>query len=160
MEYEFNQIQQLMNQLANLQEELEIVDEILESLIDDEDDSILTEESKKWIQGAIKKEGALHKSLKVKKGEKIPAKKLEAASHKGGKLGKRARLAMTLRKLSKHKKNLKEAVDAADEHDTLVGILQANGDKMHPEERKKVEERIKLLKQKHKYFTNTVAGTY
>lgn len=56
-------------------------------------------EAKKWIQGAIKHPGALHKQLGVPKGEKIPAKKLAAASQKGGKLGQRARLAMTLSKM-------------------------------------------------------------
>lgn len=55
--------------------------------------------AEKWIQGAIKKPGALRKSLRVKKGETIPAGKLKAAAKKGGKLGKRARLAMTLKKL-------------------------------------------------------------
>lgn len=58
---------------------------------------------KKWIQSAIKKPGALRKELGVKKGKKIPAKKLNAAAKKGGKLGQRARLAKTLRKLSKRK---------------------------------------------------------
>ncbi len=53
-----------------------------------------------WIQGAIKKPGALRKSLGVKKGENIPEGKLEEASQKGGKLGARARLAMTLKKLN------------------------------------------------------------
>lgn len=56
---------------------------------------------KNWIQGAIKKKGSLRKELGVKKGEKIPAKKLSAASKKKGKLGQRARLAMTLKKLRK-----------------------------------------------------------
>jgi hypothetical protein len=56
---------------------------------------------KKWIQEAIKKPGSLRKSLKVKKGEKIPAGKLEKAAHAKGKLGKRARLAETLRKMHK-----------------------------------------------------------
>jgi hypothetical protein len=56
---------------------------------------------KKWIQAAIKKPGALRKSLGVKEGEKIPAKKLAKAAEKGGKIGKRARLAQTLRKLDK-----------------------------------------------------------
>lgn len=51
----------------------------------------------KWIQDAIKKPGALRKSLGVKEGEKIPAKKLEEASKKPGKIGKRARLAKTLK---------------------------------------------------------------
>jgi hypothetical protein len=52
-----------------------------------------------WIKGAIKHKGSLRKSLGVKEGETIPAKKLAAAAQKGGKLGKRARLAQTLRKL-------------------------------------------------------------
>ena len=55
--------------------------------------------AKKWIQDAIKKPGALRKELGVKKGKKIPAKKLKAAAKKGGKMGKRARLAETLRKM-------------------------------------------------------------
>ena len=53
----------------------------------------------KWIQSAIKKPGALKKSLGVKKGATIPAKKLAAAAKKPGKLGQRARLAQTLKKL-------------------------------------------------------------
>lgn len=56
---------------------------------------------KNWIAGAIKKPGALHKSLGVPMGEKIPAKKLSEAAEKGGKLGKRARLAQTLKRLNK-----------------------------------------------------------
>ena len=56
-------------------------------------------EEEKWIQKAIEKPGALHKQLGVPAGEKIPAGKLAAAAEKGGKLGKRARLAMTLKKL-------------------------------------------------------------
>ena len=51
-----------------------------------------------WIKGAIKKPGALRKSLGVKQGQKIPVKKLKAAAaKKKGKLGKRARLALTFR---------------------------------------------------------------
>ena len=53
----------------------------------------------KWIQKAIKKPGALHKELGVPEGKKIPAKKLAAAAKKGGKEGKRARLAETLKKM-------------------------------------------------------------
>ena len=37
----------------------------------------------------------------VKKGETIPAAKLEAASKKPGKMGQRARLAQTLKKMAK-----------------------------------------------------------
>jgi hypothetical protein len=50
----------------------------------------------KWIQGAIKKPGSLHKEMGVPEGKKIPAKKLEKAAKSGGKLGKRSRLAETL----------------------------------------------------------------
>ena len=57
--------------------------------------------AEKWIQKAIKKPNALRKSLGVKKGEKIPTKKLAAAAKKPGKLGQRARLAQTLSKLGK-----------------------------------------------------------
>lgn len=55
--------------------------------------------AEKWIKKAIKKPGALRSSLGVKSGEKIPAKKLAAAAKKPGKLGQRARLAQTLKKL-------------------------------------------------------------
>jgi hypothetical protein len=55
----------------------------------------------KWIQDAIKKPGALRKELHVKEGEKIPAKKLNAAAKKPGKEGQRARLAKTLGKMHK-----------------------------------------------------------
>ena len=56
---------------------------------------------KKFIQKAIKKPGALRKSLGIKKGEKIPVSKLKAAAKKKGKMGQRARLAITLKKLRK-----------------------------------------------------------
>jgi hypothetical protein len=56
---------------------------------------------KKWIQDAIKKPGALRKQLGAKAGKPIPAGKLAAAAKKPGKLGQRARLAQTLRKLNK-----------------------------------------------------------
>ena len=57
--------------------------------------------AKDWIKGAIKKPGALHKELGIKEGKKIPAKTLEKAAKKGGKLGQRARLAETLKKMKK-----------------------------------------------------------
>ncbi len=56
---------------------------------------------KKFIQKAIKKPGSLRKSLGIKKGKTIPAAKLKAAAKKPGKLGQRARFAVTLRKLKK-----------------------------------------------------------
>lgn len=53
--------------------------------------------SEKWIQKAIQQPGSLRKALKVPEGKNIPAKKLEAAAKKPGKVGQRARLAKTLR---------------------------------------------------------------
>lgn len=55
----------------------------------------------KWIKDAIKPEnkGALRKSLGAKPGEPIPAKKLAKAAKAPGKLGQRARLAETLKKM-------------------------------------------------------------
>jgi len=58
--------------------------------------------AEKWIQKAIKHKGALHKSLHVKEGEKIPEKKLEKAEHsKNPTTRKRAALAETLKKMHK-----------------------------------------------------------
>jgi len=56
--------------------------------------------AKNFIQKAIKHKGALRKSLGVKKGENIPAKKLEKAEHsKNPTTRKRAVLAETLKKM-------------------------------------------------------------
>ena len=55
--------------------------------------------STKWIQKAIKKPGALKKALGVAKDKPIPAKKLATAAKSSGKLGQRARLAQTLKKM-------------------------------------------------------------
>jgi hypothetical protein len=55
--------------------------------------------AEKWIQKAIKKPGALRSALGVKAGKTIPAKKLAAAAKAPGKLGQRARLAQTLKKM-------------------------------------------------------------
>lgn len=58
---------------------------------------------KEFIQEAIKKPGALRKSLKVKKGKDIPQKALNKAAKAPGKLGQRARFAKTLAKLRRKK---------------------------------------------------------
>ncbi len=54
-----------------------------------------------WIQetGISKHKGALHRELHVPAGKKIPIGKLEGAAKQPGKMGRRARLAMTLRKM-------------------------------------------------------------
>ena len=59
------------------------------------------EQAHKWIQKAIQHPGALRAELHVKKGEKIPARKLAAAAKKPGTEGRRARLAETLRGFKK-----------------------------------------------------------
>jgi len=61
--------------------------------------------SGKWIQHAIKHEGSLHQELGIPEDEKIPLSVLQAAANKETKSGKttkearRARLALTLRKM-------------------------------------------------------------
>lgn len=60
-------------------------------------------EKQYWIGEAIKRPGALRESLGIKKGDKIPEEKLAAAAKKPGKMGQRARLAQTLKKMSKKK---------------------------------------------------------
>jgi len=58
--------------------------------------------AKNWIKAAIKKPGALRKSLGVKAGEKIPEAKLEKAENsKNPTTRRRANLAKTLRKMNK-----------------------------------------------------------
>ena len=59
-------------------------------------------QKKNWIPKNLKK-GALRKSLGVKEGKKIPAKKLAAAAKKPGKLGQRGRLAQTFKKMNRRK---------------------------------------------------------
>ena len=55
--------------------------------------------AKNWIAGAIKPshKGLLHKEMGVPQGEKIPESKLKKAESADGKLGRRARLAETLK---------------------------------------------------------------
>ena len=55
--------------------------------------------AKKWIQNAIKKPGALRSALGVKGDKAIPAGKLAKAAKAPGKMGQRARLAQTLKKM-------------------------------------------------------------
>lgn len=101
-------LNELVYTVQMLSEELEIAYDIIDNLFEDEDYELKEEvllEKKKWIQDAIKKEGSLRKTMKTKEGKNIPVSKLEKAAEKSGKTGKRARLALTLRKLSKKKLN-------------------------------------------------------
>jgi hypothetical protein len=53
---------------------------------------------KKWMQGAVKRPGQLHRDLGVPKGKKIPKAKVKAAAKKKGKVGQRARFALNASK--------------------------------------------------------------
>lgn len=55
--------------------------------------------SKNFIKSAIKHPGALHRDLGVPQGQNIPAAKLATAAKKKGKVGQRARFAMTLKRM-------------------------------------------------------------
>ena len=89
-------------------------------------------EEEKWIQKAIKRPGALHKALGVPEDETIPVEKLQAAAEKGGRLGKQARLALTLRKLKESDKLTEEQyTKVCGMEEKLVGgqkKLDADGD--------------------------------
>ena len=64
--------------------------------------------AEKWIQGAIKKPGALRKKLGAKAGKKLTSKQLAKASKsKNPTTRKQANLAKTLRKISAKKKKSK-----------------------------------------------------
>jgi hypothetical protein len=56
---------------------------------------------KNWIAEATKNKGALKRQLGVDEDETIPTSKLNKAASKGGKLGKRATLAKTLKSFKK-----------------------------------------------------------
>jgi hypothetical protein len=84
---------------------VETVDEALYVMMEMDPETIQgiceAKKSKKWIQKAIKHPGALSKELGVPEEENIPAGKLKKAAKSKGKLGQRARLAMTLKGLKK-----------------------------------------------------------
>lgn len=56
----------------------------------------------KWVKGAIKHPGKLHRELGVPEGKKIPAKKMAKAEHsKNPTIRREASLAKTLSKMKK-----------------------------------------------------------
>jgi hypothetical protein len=55
----------------------------------------------KWISKAIKRPGQLHRDLGVPQGKKIPEAMIRAAAKRKGKVGSRARLAITLKGMHK-----------------------------------------------------------
>lgn len=57
--------------------------------------------ARRWIQSAIKHPGALRRQLGVPAGKTIPLDTLRRAAKSKGTLGRRARLALTLRRLGR-----------------------------------------------------------
>jgi len=51
-----------------------------------------------WIKGATKNKGGLHRSLGIPQGQRIPVSRIRAAAKRKGKVGRQARLALTLRR--------------------------------------------------------------
>ena len=93
----YDHISKNMGYTKDQTEPSEYTDDGADILASEEDK--LTEAGEKWIQKAVKKPGQLHKDLGVPQGDKIPQEKLKAAAEKGGKVGQRARLALTLKGL-------------------------------------------------------------
>lgn len=63
---------------------------------------------KKWIQGAVKRPGQLHRDLGVKKGKKIPVSKIRSAAKGNSKTAQRARFALNMRKINSRKRKKKK----------------------------------------------------
>lgn len=59
---------------------------------------------KRWIAGAVRHRGALHRALGVPLGQRLPLSLVRRAARAPGKLGRRARLALTLRKLRRRRR--------------------------------------------------------
>lgn len=76
-------------------EEVEIEEEV--EVLEEGKKHKKKKKAKMWISKAIKHPGGLHRALGVPEGKKIPASKINAASHAGGHLGKMANLAKTLK---------------------------------------------------------------
>ena len=93
---------------------------------------------KKWIAGAIKHPGALHRDLGVAKGKTIPRGKLQAAANRGGTVGRRARMAMTLRKMNPW--------EVVKEGDGWWVVKEGTREKVHKQPHKSREDAIDHMK--------------
>ena len=95
-------VKQLSNKYMRKYKKVKHPGELISAFNKGKSEEMKEKKYKNWIRGAIKKPGALHRALGIAQGKKIPAKRLATAAKKGGKMGKRARLAETLKGL-KHK---------------------------------------------------------
>ncbi len=77
----------------------------------------VTVEEAKWIQKAIKNPGGLHRALGVAADKPIPMGAVRAAAKRKGKVGRMARLALTLRKMRSKKESapISTPVESKDE---------------------------------------------
>ena len=60
--------------------------------------------TRKWIAKATRNKGGLHRSLHVPAGQRIPKSRIAAAAKRSGRVGRQARLALTLGKLPRAKR--------------------------------------------------------
>jgi hypothetical protein len=101
-----DQINELNEQNLELAEALEIYDQILEYM-DPVSDAMLINEAndeKHKFKAKSKKNAKMEEALKDKKKNPVDSDKLEKASNKSGKVGRRAKLAQMLKNFSKNKK--------------------------------------------------------
>lgn len=84
-------------------------------------------EQDKWLQQANQRSEASHTKMNAPQDEKISVEKLQAAADKGGKLGKRARVALTLRKIKEEVKLTEEQIAELNE---LENSLQLTNEKL------------------------------
>lgn len=101
-----DQINELNEQNLELAEALEIYDQILEYM-DPVSDAMLINEAndeKYKFKAKSKKNAKMEDALKDKKKNPVDSDKLEKASKKSGKVGRRAKLAQMLKNFSKNKK--------------------------------------------------------
>ena len=79
-----------------------------------------------WIKDAVKNKGGLHKSLGISEDKTIPSGTLSKAAKKGGKVGKEARLAQTLKGFKHGGKKVDKAPDQ-NRAGTVGGGLHRSG---------------------------------
>ncbi len=107
----------------------------------------------KWIQKMHMKKGALHKSLNIPEGKKIPESKLEKAEHsKNPTTAKRARLAETLKSFYHKGEGMDYEKKDKKEHKGIMSVLKKHfkKDEAHEEKEEKEYKNKKLDKDSRK----------
>lgn len=108
---------------------------------------------KKWIQNALRgsHKGLLHMELGIPIGTKIPKGILRKASKIRGKMGKQARLALTLEALHKKRKKGGRFIDsyANTIYNTYRGILNLIDKIPLPMSDRAIEQKNKTLQSEH-----------